>query len=148
MNLRRLGSLVVLVVLYQLARDAVAQEFTSSLSAAELLGRCRHASDILSEATRTSSLDGLAQAAYCAGFVEAAADAGSFLGVLTSAVRESQDAQAQRSIRNCAGPAVRGEELLRVVVRFLENHPDRGEQAAVAASMHAIARAFPCDTRA
>jgi len=148
MTLRCIGWMFVLLALCHLEPAAAAEKFTSSLSAAELLERCRHATDSLSETTPTSSLNGLAHAAYCAGFVEAAADAGSLLSVLTVPAGESDDAREQRSLRNCAGPSVRGEQLLRVVVQFLEERPDQGEQAAVAASLLAIARSFPCDTQA
>lgn len=143
-----LGSLTLLLALYHPAPHAEPREFTSSLSGSELLDRCRQATVILDEKTQQSSLGGLAQAAYCAGFVEAAADAGSFLGALNVVVRQPDGVQLQQSIRNCAGPAVRGEALLQVVVQFLEDNPDSSQQAAVSASMLAIARAFPCDTRA
>jgi len=148
MTLQPLASLVFIAMLCQLPQEAPAQQFTSTLSGAELLKRCREATDILGRHRRSSSLDGLAQAAYCAGFVEAAADAGSFLGAHHSPVDQSEEGQAKRRLRNCAGPSVRGEQLLRVVVTFLENHSDTAEQAAVVASMRAIALAFPCETRA
>jgi hypothetical protein len=148
MSLPHLASLLFVAILFQVPQDSVAQEFTSTLTGAQLLNRCRQATDILSGRSRSSSFGGLAQAAYCAGFVEAAADAGSFLGAHPPLVDQSDDARAQRRLRNCAGPAVRGEQLLRVVVRFLEDHSDSAEQAAVVASMLAIAHAFPCDTRA
>jgi hypothetical protein len=147
-KLQLLGSLILLLALHYPAPAAETREFTSSLSAGELLERCRQATDILNEETRQSSLGRLAQAAYCAGFVEAAADAGSFLGVLNVTVRQPDGAQLPHRIRNCAGPAVRGEELLELVVQFLEDNPESRQQAAVSASMFAIARAFPCDARA
>lgn len=148
MNVQTPGFVLLTLMLCHFSPTAAGQEFTSSLSGAELLERCRHATDILGERSRNTSFHGLAQAAYCAGFVEAAADVGSFFGELDVPAPQSEEARQQRSIRNCAGPAVRGEELLRIVVQFLEDHPESGDQAAVSATLLAIARAFPCEGQA
>lgn len=122
-----------------------AQEFRSSISGHELLHRCRPAILVLHGVRQAATLDGLAKATYCAGFVEAAADAGAFLGALNAPLRPSRSAHTQRSIRNCAGPEVSSEALLGIVVQFLLDHPDSSEQSAATVSMLAIARAFPCD---
>jgi hypothetical protein len=98
-----------------------------------------HAED--SEISPQQLMDG----GYCLGFVEAAAEAGSFVGALAEPRGSSVSANAQRSIRNCADPSVDGESLLRVVMRFLGHHPDSATQSATAAAMLAIARAYPCE---
>jgi hypothetical protein len=73
--------------------------------------------------SQNSSVAALARAAYCAGFVEAAADAGSFLGVLDLPIRPANAERTQQAMRNCAGPSVDGEDLLRVVVRSSSSTP-------------------------
>jgi hypothetical protein len=127
--------------------DAIhAQQFRSSLSGGDLLQRCGHAIDVLHGVRLAAAVDALAGAMYCLGFVEAAADAGAFLGVLNAPMRPSRAGHTQRSIRNCAGPGVDSEQLLDTIVQFLEDNPASSEQSAVTMSMLAIARAFPCDT--
>jgi len=118
-----------------------AQEFRSSISGHELLHRCRPAILVLNGVRQAATLDALARATYCAGFVEARA----FLGALNAPLRPSRSANTQRSIRNCAGPDVSSEALLGIVVQFLLDHPDSSEQSAATVTMLAIARAFPCE---
>jgi hypothetical protein len=142
-TLSRFAAALLLCVLE--LQPVKAQEFRSSISSHELLQRCRPAILVLNGVRQAATLDALARATYCAGFVEAAADAGAFLGALNAPLRPSRSANTQRSIRNCAGPEVSGEALLGIVVQFLLDHPNSGEQSAATATMLAIARAFPCE---
>jgi len=144
--LRALAATLVVLCL-STAPQAQANEFRSSLTGGDLLHRCHQAIQIIHGARPTDAADAFADAMYCLGFVEAAADAGAFLGALNAPLRPSRAGHTQRSVRNCAGTEVSSEQLLGTVVQFLRDNPASSEQSAVAVSMLAIARAFPCDTR-
>jgi hypothetical protein len=136
---------VAIVSLWCMASPGVrAQDFRSSLSGGELLEQCQSAIAYLRKNPHLLSPHDAARAAFCAGFVQAAADAGSFIGALPAPQEASNAAFAQRSIRNCAGPTVDGEQLLGTVVQFLHDQPESSTRGAVTVSMLAIAKAFPC----
>lgn len=112
------------------ARPAIAQAPNGQVSGSQLQEMCK---DILKDTQKDQF-----QAGRCMGFVRAVLESEQVFVLLTS--RNSNYEQ----IFYCAPRGVTEGQVLQVVAKFLNNHPERLQQWAVTLILHAMHDAFPC----
>jgi hypothetical protein len=125
----------LLIVLILLAPSCFAS--TAQIDGNELVKRCKPFFDDVSGAgiAALSNIDRL-NMGYCAGYIAAVLDMGS----LWKAV----EGNSSHALHECVPESVPNEQVLKVLKKWTDNHPEKLHERADSIIIWALADAFPC----
>lgn len=126
--------ILTLVIFFVIAGKAVCYDSGNKFDGNELLSNCKTA---LATKSKDTSWEELCTSEYSSGYCY-----GFIFGVVSASLLNRIESKASPDF--CLSPQVTMGQIVRVVVKHLENHPEKLHQSGATLVLEAQKEAFPC----